>query len=180
MKKCGQDRIGRYSSLIDPASIKPPGAEEYGPLTEMAEGSLFDTQSYATMELGTLYGLLNTCRTDLGRAALQRAIAHPPLDADDVRARQAALIDLNNNDELKSSAEKLVTEFALYEPGIMELMWSKFTGLMSNDTHDELARAGYGYSQFKGSRKALKVMEDFGVAASSALPDKRLQFVAIA
>ena len=167
MFDCGQDRPGRYGSLIKPEAPKPPRAEEYKPLAEMAEGELFDAQSYATMELDTLYELLNTCRTDLGRAALQRAIAHPPLDGDDVRARQAALNDLTNNDALKSSAEALVTEFSLHEPGLMELMWSKFTGIMSNDTHDEWARGGYGYKQFKRSRKALKAMEDFGVAASS-------------
>lgn len=167
MIKCGQEKPGRYASIIASGSEKPPQVQTFGPKDEMDEDTLFDAQSYRTIELDALYGLLDTCRIELGRAALQRAIAHPPINSADVRARQEALEELGNNPELKSEAEALLTKSDPHEPGFFELGWSRFTGLMSGDDHNELSRGGYGYRQFKQTRVLFAALEGFGQNAGN-------------
>jgi len=166
--KCGTISPGRYDPAISNELKAPPVVPDFGPDETLSQGEVFDRLSYETMELGHLKDLLDKCRLDLGRISLQRAIAHPPEKSNDTRARQAALAELSAKPDMVKSLDQLLDETSRDEKGLFELSWHNFGGITGGNAHDPLSIGGFGYQQFKHTRRLMRSLNDFGANIGTA------------
>ncbi|BCX81709.1 DNA mismatch repair protein MutS [Methylomarinovum caldicuralii] len=135
-----------------------------GPETEAvapAEDGVIDPPTYAVLEVPALYEALDTARTQVGKATLHRSLARPLRDAELIRARQAALRELQDNPELRRQLADLLANAARRdrEPEFYKLLYCNFLGGIGAPVSGRDLR-GYGYEAYvNGTRFVLESVD---------------------
>ncbi|QSA96581.1 DNA mismatch repair protein MutS [Methylococcus sp. EFPC2] len=159
-----------YPPLLQGDSTRPPGIPSVAPAA-YGEGVIDDT-NFQTIEVEPLFQALNHTQTRIGQAVLYRSLARPLDDAEQIRAKQDALGELEKRPELGLALNQMINEAARGEADFWALLYGEFLGLAGRPAH-ELEFGGYGYDQYrKGTRFLLNLtgqVEVFPEVASGYL-----------
>ncbi len=138
-----------------PHSVKPG---------RIGEG-VIDEASFKSLEIDRLFEALNTSSTLVGQATLYRSLVQPLVFPEVIRAKQAALQELEANMRLRSQIEELMERAASRERGFYDLLFKKFVGLLG-PAERKTELEGYGYEPY---RRGVRFMLDL-VKGARALP----------
>ncbi len=117
---------------------------------------VIDQAAFDTIEVDKLFESVNYARTTVGQAVLYRTLAQPLSDLAAIKAKQAAVQELQDNPGLRETLTTLVEQAASHEPDFYRLLFGKFLSAFEPvREHDEIE--GYGYVRY---RRALRFMQD--------------------
>ena len=107
-----------------------------------------DGKTCDLIELGKLNDCLDDTRTLAGRITLSYNLGNPSTDLEHIRARQAALREIIENEELRSGLESTFATATRYQEDFHRLFFGRFMGLLSEPGR-RLEYQGYGYTSFR-------------------------------
>lgn len=146
-----------YTTILTAGSAEPPVVPSAEP-GETGAGVL-DEQTFRVIEVAELFNALNHATTRIGQAVLYRSLALPSISGDDIRDKQDALRELDENPPLLEGLERLLSGAKQLEDEFYHLLFGRFLGLVSSPAH-RLEFEGYGYAQYKnGTRFVLELVE---------------------
>ena len=120
---------------------------------------VIDANGYATMEVNELFEAVNHASTTVGQAVLYRSLAQPSADLEEIKAKQAAVIELRDNPALKASLEQIIENAARHEKNFYLLLFGQFQGMFET-AREDYEIEGYGYLQYKrGVRFMLELVD---------------------
>jgi len=125
---------------------QPPSIDQFKPLPA-GEGVL-DEATFKTIEVDTLFSIINHCQTKAGETALYRSLTNPGCHLETIQAIQASLEELDSDSRLEHSVRQLIAKTAEAEASLYQLLYGTFLGMFgSSDNPDEFE--GYGYEQYR-------------------------------
>lgn len=131
-----------------------------------------DEITFRTIEIDALFNAVNHARSAVGQAVLYRSLVRPADGFAKVAAKQEALRELEQNNELRQGVTRLVQRAAQWEGDFHQLLYASFIGLMGKPAND-LEAGGYGYDAYqRGTRFMLGLAED-----AAALPAPRSAYL---
>ncbi len=138
------------------------------------EDGVVDPPTYETLEIETLFQVLDGTRTQIGRATLHRSLARPLRDRELILAKQEALRELQDDTALRQGLEGLLTNAARpdREAEFYKLLYCFFLGSVGSPVSAKEVR-GYGYEAYvNGTRFVLETVE-----AARKLPQPRSPYL---
>lgn len=134
-----------FPTILDALSSRPPEADAGNPKLDTT--GVLDQETYQSLEVPKLFGVLNRSHTRIGASILLRSLANPLLDIDEIKAKQETLKALQNDAALKSHLESYVGQLAKRESSFYQLLYGSFLGLFGSRAND-LEFEGFGYEAF--------------------------------
>lgn len=107
-----------------------------------------DGKTYDLIELGKLNRLLDNTKTLAGRITLSHSLGNPSTDLGHIRDKQAASLEIIENEQLRSGLERVFEAATRYQNDFHRLLFGSFIGLLS-DPGTRLEFQGYGYASFR-------------------------------
>ena len=107
-----------------------------------------DGKTYDLIELGKLNRLLDNTKTLAGRITLSHSLGNPSTDVGHIRDKQAASLEIIENEQLRSGLERVFEAATRYQNDFHRLLFGRFIGLLS-DPGTRLECQGYGYASFR-------------------------------
>ena len=131
----------------------------------LGEGVL-DESAFKTIEVDEVFDAINYAQTTVGQAVLYRSLTQPLDSLEDIKAKQAAVEELQSNQQLKSAVEKIVTNAVEGEKSFYLLLFGEFLGSFgtAREVHEI---EGFGYLQYK---RGVRFMLDLVDAVQSIEP----------
>jgi len=109
---------------------------------------VIDEAAFNTVEVDKLFDAVNYATTTIGQAVLYRSLAQPLSDLDEIKAKQEALKELQDNPALTAAITAIVDHAAGREQDFYRLLFGKFLSAFEPvREHDEIE--GYGYLRYK-------------------------------
>jgi hypothetical protein len=125
---------------------------------------VIDEGAFSTIEVDELFDTINHASTTVGQSVLFRSLTQPLASLAEIKAKQAAVSELNNNPVLKENLERIVVNAAGSEKNFYLLLFGEFLGSFGT-AREEHEIEGYGYLQYKrGVRFMLELVD--GINAS--------------
>lgn len=122
--------------------------------------------------LDNLNQCMDNTSTLAGRITLSHSLGNPSTDLGHIKDKQAATLEIIENDELRSGLEAVFDAATRYQDDFHRLLFGRFIGLLS-DPGTRLEYQGYGYGSFRyGVRFLPSVIEKI-----EALPDVRSSYL---
>ncbi|HIL93413.1 MAG TPA: DNA mismatch repair protein MutS [Cycloclasticus sp.] len=122
---------------------------------------LIDHNSYAVIEVDKLLDTVDHAQTLVGKDTLHKAFSQHVLTPVEIEAKQQALKELAEDDELRASVDQLLKKAAENEGSFYRLLVSNFVGFIYSPDEDRLEQAGYGYRLYDQASTFLpKVVEE--------------------
>jgi hypothetical protein len=109
---------------------------------------VIDERSFNTIEVEQLFDATNHASTIAGQAVLFRSLTQPLDNLEQIKAKQQAVEELQNNQALKDQLEYLVQQAVPNEKNFYLLLFGEFLGSMGTARTDYEIE-GYGYLQYK-------------------------------
>jgi len=119
-----------------------------------AEG-LIDQASYDVIEVDNLLEVVDHTQTLVGKDVIHKAFSQQVLTPDEIEAKQHALQDLVDDDELRQGIEALLNTAAAHEDSFYRLLFSEFVGFFFSPNRKKLEQPGYGYRVYKEAMRFL-------------------------
>ncbi|NOU20582.1 MAG: DNA mismatch repair protein MutS [Methyloglobulus sp.] len=113
----------------------------------MGEG-VIDETAFNTIEIDKVFEAVNHASTTVGQATLFRSLCQPLSDIKVIKAKQDAVKELRNNQNLKDQLEEMVANAATNEKNLHLLLFGEFLGAFSQ-ARSKNEIEGYGYKQYK-------------------------------
>ncbi len=119
---------------------------------------VIDQATFNTIEADELFDQINHAQTIVGKSVLYRSLAQP-LDAlGKLKAKQEAVKELQDNENLKTELENIVKHAADNEKNLYLLLFGEFLGSFGT-AREEHEIEGYGYLQYiRGVRFMLELV----------------------
>ena len=134
-----------------------------------------DGKTYDLIELDKLNHCMDNTKTLAGRITLNYNLGNPSTDLDHITAKQAASLEIIENEDLRSGLEAVFEAATRYQQDFHRLLFGRFIGLLS-DPGTRLEFQGYGYTSFRyGIRFLPSVIEKI-----DALPETRSAYLTAA
>lgn len=131
-----------------------------------------DSKTYDLIGLEKLNQCMDNTKTLAGRITLSHNLGNPSADLDHIKDKQAATLEIIENDELRSGLETVFDTATRYQDDFHRLLFGRFIGLLS-DPGTRLEYQGYGYGSFRyGIRFLPSVIEKI-----EALPDIKSSYL---
>lgn len=125
---------------------------------------VIDQGGFNTIEVDELFESVNHASTVVGQAVLFRSLTQPLTSSIEIEARQQALVELRNNQDLKDSIERIVANAAEQEKSLYLLLFGEFLGALGT-AREQHEIEGYGYLQYKrGVRFVLELVDEINAA----------------
>ena len=122
--------------------------------------------------LDNLNQCMDNTKTLAGRITLSHSIGNPSTDLDHIKNKQAATLEIIENEELRSGLETVFDAATRYQDDFHRLLFGRFIGLLS-DPGTRLEFQGYGYASFRyGTRFLPSVIEKI-----DALPETKSSYL---
>lgn len=134
-----------FSPIVNASSTRPPSADVVNPRLDTT--GVMDQETYQSLEVPKLFGVLNRTRTQIGASVLLRSLANPLLEIDEIKAKQETLKGLQKDAALKGHLENYVTQLSKRETSLYQLFYGSFLGLFGSKAND-LEFEGFGYEAF--------------------------------
>jgi|APCry1669191860_1035381.scaffolds.fasta_scaffold00689_9 DNA mismatch repair protein MutS len=134
-----------FPTILDATSVRPPEADPLHPRLDTT--GVLDQETYQSLEVPKLFGVLNRTQTRIGASALLRSLANPLVEIDEIKAKQDTLAGLQSDAALRSHLEGYVGQLAQREASLYQLLYGTFLGLFGSKAH-ELEFEGFGYDAF--------------------------------
>lgn len=153
-----------YESLFKAGSDSPPEIRS-AQIPPIGEG-VIDESTFKTAEVERLFDAVNQCETVVGQATLFRSLVQPLSDLESIEAKQRAVEEIQQDNNLREHIEALVSRAAGGENSLYKLLYGTFLGFMGKPVH-QLEFEGYGYEPYKqGTRFVLNLIDDARSIAS--------------
>lgn len=124
---------------------------------------VIDQGGFNTIEVDELFESVNHASTTIGQAVLFRTLTQPLSSIFDCQARQQAVTELRNNQDLKDRIERILANAAAQEKNLYLLLFGEFLGALGT-AKEEHEIEGYGYRQYKrGVRFFLELVDEINV-----------------
>ncbi len=134
-----------------------PSIKSSKPLT--TGDGVIDQRSFNTIEVDQLFDAVNHASTLVGQAVLFRSLTQPLNELGQLRAKQHAVEELQNNPALKEQLENIVQQAVADEKNFYLLLFGEFLGSFGT-AREEHEIEGYGYLQYKrGIRFLLELVD---------------------
>lgn len=113
---------------------------------------VIDEGAFKTIEIDEVFDAVNYAHTTIGKAVLYRSLTRPLDSLEQIKAKQDAVSELQNNSELKEKIEHIVQSAEKDEKGLYRLLYGNFLGMFGTSREDTEVE-GYGYAPYiKGTR----------------------------
>ncbi len=129
------------------------------------EGVL-DQASFDTIEVDELFETVNYARTVSGQTLLYRSLAQPLSDYAEIRAKQEAICEIQQQPGVRENLERFVSQSAATEKNLFVLLYGEFLGALGT-AREEHQIEGYGYKQYRRGVRFVLSLVDF-VQSSNA------------
>ena len=134
-----------------------------------------DGKTFDLIELDKLNQCMDNTKTLAGRITLSHSLGNPSTDLDYIKEKQAASLEIIENEQLRSGLERVVEAATRYQDDFHRLLFGRFIGLLS-DPGTRLEFQGYGYASFRyGIRFLPSVIEKI-----DELPETRSSYLTAA
>lgn len=158
-------------TILTSQSTKPPVVPSAQP-GETGQG-VIDSQTFRVIEVDQLFTAIDHTTTAIGRAVLYRSLTAPSAAADEIRAKQEAVRELESEPALRDGLGLLLAEAAKLEGDFYDLLFAEFLGMIGSPAHP-LEKGGFGYESYRrGTRFWLDL-----VARADTLPTPRSAYLA--
>lgn len=107
-----------------------------------------DGKTCDLIELDKLNRLLDKTKTLAGRITLSHSLGNPSTDSGHIRDKQAATLEIIENERLRSGLERVFEAATRYQNDFHRLLFGRFIGLLS-DPGTRVEFQGYGYASFR-------------------------------
>lgn len=109
---------------------------------------VIDESAFNTIEVDKVFDAVNYAATTVGQAVLYRSLTHPLDNIADIKAKQEAVAELQDDPALKETLTQLVENAANQEKDFYLLLFGEFLGSFTSarEIHEI---EGYGYRQYK-------------------------------
>lgn len=145
----------QYATILNPTCLRPPKA---GDLKEQPE-RVIDPSTFRAIEVEKLFQSLNHTQTQIGSAVLMRSLHSPLQRLDLLKAKQAAVLEIEADENLMKKIKAVVGRAKKDEKDLYDLLYGSFIGLVGSKAN-ELEVEGYGYNSFiKGTRLLTELVE---------------------
>lgn len=114
---------------------------------------LIDQDSYDVIEVDNLLDVVDHTQTLVGKDVLHKAFSQQILTPEQIKAKQEALRELSDDDELRDGLGSLLETAAEYEDSFYRLLFSTFVGFIFSPDENRLEEAGYGYRMYARAMK---------------------------
>ncbi len=126
---------------------------------------VIDHATFRTIEINEVFNAVNYADTTIGKSVLYRTLTQPMDSPEPIRAKQDAVLELQNNAELKENIEHVIQSVVKDEHGFYELLYGNFLGMFGT-SRENTEVEGYGYEPFiRGSRLFVNLVKN--IKASS-------------
>ncbi len=113
---------------------------------------VIDDATFRTIEVDELFENVNHAETMVGQSILYRSLSRPADNLEQVKEKQEAVKEIQNNPELQSNLQGLVSHAADGEKNFYLLLYGQFLGAMGT-AREENEIEGFGYVQYiRGTR----------------------------
>ncbi len=147
-----------YEPILKAGSDSPPEIRS-ARVPPIGEG-VIDESTFKTAEVERLFDAVNHCETTIGQATLFRSLAQPLSDLESIEPKQHAVVEIQQDNNIREQIEALVGRAASGENSLFKLLYGTFLGFMGKPGH-RLEFEGYGYEPYKqGTRFMLNLVED--------------------
>jgi len=119
---------------------------------------VIDAGAASVIEIDKLFEAVNHTSTTIGQAVLYRSLTQPSADTEAIRAKQAAVAELQAKPELKAALENVLQQVAGQEQHFYALLFSQFGHSLSTVERAHPVIDGYGYSHY---RRGVKFMNEW-------------------
>ncbi|ORU93357.1 MAG: hypothetical protein A6F70_05345 [Cycloclasticus sp. symbiont of Bathymodiolus heckerae] len=116
---------------------------------------LIDQASYDVIEVDNLLEVVDHTQTLVGKDVMHKAFSQQMLTPDEIKAKQHALQELVDDDELRQGIEALLKTAATHEDSFYRLLFSEFVGFFFSPNRKKLEQPGYGYRVYKEAMRFL-------------------------
>ncbi len=108
---------------------------------------VIDEATFRTIEVDELFDKVNHAETLVGQAVLYRSLTRPDDNLEQLKEKQDAVTEIQNNPELKKSLQDLVNNAVEGEKSFYLLLFGQFLGAMGT-AREENEIEGFGYVQY--------------------------------
>lgn len=119
-----------FAPIVNASSTRPPSADVVNPRLDTT--GVMDQETYQSLEVPKLFGVLNRTRTQIGASVLLRSLANPLLEIDEIKAKQETLKGLQKDAALMGHLENYVTQLSKRETSLYQLFYGSFLGLFGS------------------------------------------------
>ncbi|MDD1608356.1 MAG: DNA mismatch repair protein MutS [Methylococcaceae bacterium] len=131
---------------------------------------VIDQSAFDTIEVDKLFEAVNHASTTIGQAVLFRSLTQPMDNIDDIKAKQAAVEELQSNPALLEALDNIVQTAANHEKNFYLLLFGQFLGTFGTARKDYEIE-GYGYRPYKrGIRFMLALVEQIQTVPTPKSP----------
>lgn len=162
--------IWRYPFILSD-SDRPASMDDLRPVEN--NYTVLDPKTYDAIEAEKLFDQINQTQTEVGQMCLYRSLVRPLPDAQVLQQKQAALLEIESNPQMREALIDYVEKRAKKEHELKYLLYGEFSGGLTTDVPAErtgrLEFGGYGYHQY---REGTAFVVDM-VEASKTLPQPK-------
>lgn len=122
---------------------------------------VIDDGAFKTIEVDELFDTVNHAKTTIGQAVLYRSLTQPLESKEEIDARQQAIRELEEREDLRVHLGRLIDNAVSSEKHFYTLLFAEFLGSFATaaPTQDHQI-GGYGYRQYiRGKRFLLEVVD---------------------
>ena len=131
---------------------------------------VIDQSTFDTIEVDKVFDAINHAGTTIGQAVLFRSLTQPLDNIDDIKAKQQAVEELQNNPVLLETLDHIIQTAASHEKNFYLLLFGQFLGSFGTAREDNEIE-GYGYLQYKrGIRLMLELVAQIQSAPTPESP----------
>lgn len=140
---------------------------------------MLDRSTFEAIEVETLFQTLNTAKTKIGAATLYRSLAQPLVDVETIDAKQHALAELRQNENLRQRLEEIIEQFAGAEEALYRLLFGRYVGAVAAPQRPDEFR-GFGYDDYATATEGIvRLVEAISRLPEAYSPQLRAWFDAI-
>lgn len=125
---------------------------------------VIDQTSFDTIEVDKLFDSVNFAITVSGQSVLYRSLTRPLDSIEEIKAKQEAIREIQENQAIKDNLEQIVAMAAEKEERLYLLLFGEFLGSMGTARKKQQIE-GYGYRQY---RRAIRFMLDLAGSVYSS------------
>lgn len=120
---------------------------------------VIDQAAFNTIEVDELFDNVNHAATLAGQAVLYRSLAQPLDNPEAVAAKQAAVREIRDHQDVRANVENIIANAAQGESRLYLLLFGEFLGSFGT-AREQHHIEGYGYKQYvRGVRFALNLVD---------------------
>ena len=152
-----------YAPILREDNRWPPTPKAH--LEAPSHVDVVDDSTFRAIEVERLFDAVNETSTAIGAAVLMRSLREPLRDIDLLKAKQGALLEIEERPEVLDGLQTIIKRAKRHEKSFYELLYGSFMGMLSSKAH-ELELEGYGYSTYLEGTQFLKDL----VEGANAVP----------